>query len=125
MAPKSKDWTQVYEWNNYRLASSRLNSRKSDYTDVLDPFQIGAEWFLLELYGFQVIPNPNLSYQTIDDIHSTISRLKLNDTFHCDQRHDDAWDYWNGKYGIEHLESISPFVALELRRQAKLRPENH
>ena len=39
MIPRSVEWSQVYEWDNYRLACSLMNSRKNDAIFVLDPFQ--------------------------------------------------------------------------------------
>jgi hypothetical protein len=30
MIPRSVEWTQVYEWDNYRLACSLMNSRKKE-----------------------------------------------------------------------------------------------
>ena len=30
MIPRSVEWSQVYEWDNYRLACSLMNSRKND-----------------------------------------------------------------------------------------------
>ena len=38
-APKPKDRDNIYEWSNYRLVCSRLNSSKRDFGDVLDPFE--------------------------------------------------------------------------------------
>jgi hypothetical protein len=40
MAPKSLSWDRNYEWDNYRLCSARLNARKNDFTDVIDPFEV-------------------------------------------------------------------------------------
>ena len=54
MVPKSKKWDQVYEWANYRLACSLMNSRKNDVPHVLDPFEVKTGWFELELVAFQV-----------------------------------------------------------------------
>ena len=80
MVAKSKAWDRVYEWDNYRLACSRLNSRKNDFSDVLDPFDVQDDWFHLELVGFQVLPNDNIEDQTIRQrIQNTIDRLGLND----------------------------------------------
>jgi len=59
-APCSRAWDRVYEWKSYRLACSRLNARKRDFTDVLDPFEVQTGWFQLELVGFQVLPAPKL-----------------------------------------------------------------
>uniref|UniRef100_UPI0025F0CEDF hypothetical protein n=1 Tax=uncultured Thiocystis sp. TaxID=1202134 RepID=UPI0025F0CEDF len=47
MAPKSRAWDRVYEWNNYRLAAARLNARKNAFGDVLDPFEVQNGWFEL------------------------------------------------------------------------------
>ena len=35
---KAEDWRQVYEWRNYRLVCSLMNSRKLT-TSILDPFR--------------------------------------------------------------------------------------
>ena len=59
-APRSRAWNTVYEWSNYRLACSRLNARKRDFTDVLDPFEVQTGWFRLELVGFQLLPAVDL-----------------------------------------------------------------
>lgn len=42
------------------MACSRLNARKRDFTDILDPFEVQTGWFQLELVGFQVLPAPKL-----------------------------------------------------------------
>ena len=46
---KSKRAGLAYEWSNYRLACSSMNSRKRDFDDVLDPFEVDNGWFQLEL----------------------------------------------------------------------------
>ena len=56
MIAKSVRWDQVYEWRNYRLASSLMNARKGAVASVLDPFDIEDGWFALELVEFQVVP---------------------------------------------------------------------
>lgn len=120
MAPKSKVWHRVYEWDNYRLACARLNARKSDFSDVLDPFEIGTNWFELELVGFQVRPGAKLSSSVRDSVESTIDRLGLNDFDFRSQRESDAEDYWAGYVALSQLEMRSPFVARELGRQGRL-----
>ena len=47
MIPKSQRWDKVYEWSNYRLACSLMNSRKNDVPHVLDPFEVETGWFEL------------------------------------------------------------------------------
>jgi hypothetical protein len=120
MVAKSKAWNCVYEWDNYRLACSRLNARKSDFPDVLDPFEVEDGWFELELVGFQVLPGKDLTDTSIrDQVQATIDRLCLND-FRKD-RETDANAYWDGHISLVWLTRESPFVARELRRQGRLR----
>lgn len=121
-APKSRNWRKIYLWSNYRLCCTRINARKSDFGDVLDPFLIGDGWFHLELVGFQVFPNPNLPEDTRAAIQSTIDRLKLNDF--RSYRAQDAERYWSRGISLGVLQEESPFVAAELRRHGRLNPED-
>src|SRR6185295_4556932 len=76
-APRSLRWDQVYEWQNYRLACSTINGRKSDYTDVLDPFEVTDGLFALDLVTLKAVPGPNAGdlKQAVTD---TITRLGLD-----------------------------------------------
>lgn len=119
-APKSRDWKQVYEWDNYRLACARMNASKREFNEVLDPFTIRRGWFQLELVGFQVLPNPRLTKGDRQAIEDTIDRLGLNDF--CKDREEDAEDYWKRETSLRVLRRESPFVAYELKRQKRLNP---
>jgi hypothetical protein len=121
MAAKSRAWDQVYEWSNYRLACSRLNARKREFGDVLDPFLVEDDWFELELVGFQVKPAKHLADETRAQVQATIDRLGLDD-FRT-HRERDAENYWAG-IPFKVLMEESPFVARELRRQGRVRPED-
>lgn len=120
MAAKSRAWDKVYEWSNYRLASTRLNARKREFGDVLDPVEVQDGWFELELAGFLVKPAQGLDATTGDLVQATINRLGLND-FRQDRARDAEY-YWSGDVSLRVLMEESPFVAKELRRQGKLRP---
>jgi hypothetical protein len=119
MAPKSRQWDKIYEWSNYRLACARMNAQKLDFEDLIDPFDVQPNWFYLELVGFSVYPNPDLSRTLQSKIRLTIDRLKLN-AFR-EQRAIDAETYWNGLIAFSILQRESPFVARELQRQNRLR----
>jgi hypothetical protein len=121
-APRSRAWNKVYEWTNYRLACSRLNSRKRDFTDILDPFEVQTGWFQLELVGFQVLPAPELDVGLKRRIETTADRLGLNDSDFCSARAQDAEHYWSEDVSLKVLREESPLVALELARQDRLRP---
>jgi hypothetical protein len=119
-AAKSQRWDKVYRWNNYRLAASLLNSRKGDFADVLDPFDIKVGWFQLELVGFQVLPNRNEAAGVQTSVQQTIDRLQLNDPQLRARRLSDAETYRNQDCSLATLQKESPFVAFELKRQGRL-----
>lgn len=120
MAPKSRHWAKVYEWDNYRLACGRMNARKNKFEDVIDPCDAIDDWFHLELVGFQVIPNPALSGAELVAVEDSIARLGLGEQDLCDIRAEHARDYWDGHVSFEYLQRKSPFLARELKRQGRL-----
>lgn len=104
----------AYEWSNFRLARWRINTSKKNHKDVLDPFEIGENWFELDFTTFGIKPNPKLSKDEKDDVWKTIERLKLDDIDYREAR--EAW--FNAfRNDIEELEKYAPFVAYEMRRQ--------
>ena len=119
-AAKSRNWHLVYEWSNYRLCCTRMNTRKNDFGTVLDPFSIKAGWFQLELLGFQILPKPRLHPANKQAVQDTIDRLGLND-FRRD-REKDAERYWRRDVSLSTLKEDSPFVAMELHRLGRLNP---
>lgn len=118
MLPKSRDWQEVYEWGNYRLACSLMNTRKNNYQDVLDPFEIDNEWFRMELVGYQVIPAPELPPKINEKVQATINRLSLNDYECLKLREEYAEEYSQGDINLAHLARRAPFLAREIERAA-------
>ena len=121
MVAKSEAWSQAYEWSNYRLACSLMNSRKGAATTVLDPFDVEDGWFVLELVEFQVLPGGGLDEVVTEAVRATIDRLRLNDDECRGAREEYAEDYWQGHVCFSYLMRRAPFVARELRRQHRLR----
>lgn len=113
MVPMSSIWDHVYAWSNYRLACGRLNARKSDYQDVLDPFEVGEDWFVMEFVGFQVRPAHRLPDEVKGRIWATIERLGLNERPIWPTRKDHYLEYRVG-LPFELLKKHSPFVAREM-----------
>ncbi len=116
MLPKSLHWQEVYEWCNYRLACARMNSRKNDYRDVLDPFEIEGDWFRIELVGYQVIPAAQLPADIEAQVQATIDRLKLNDYECLKLREAYATAYQQGDISQHFLRQRAPFLAREIER---------
>lgn len=121
--PKTVYPNLAYKWSNYRLVCSRLNGRKSDFEDVLDPFAIEDESFVLDFPGTIVKPSPFLTGIKRLRVEKTIKRLKLNDDESCiDARQ--QWlltycDIAKSKEAVAYafLKKFAPFLAKELDRQ--------
>jgi hypothetical protein len=120
MIAKSLSWRNVYEWKNYRLACGRLNSRKREFDDVIDPFHVQAGWFELDLVTFNIVPAPGLNNKTTELINLTIERLGLNDFRHY--REDYAELYLSREISLRVLRKEAPYIAYELFRQHRLNP---
>jgi 5-methylcytosine-specific restriction endonuclease McrA len=120
--PKSLAWDCVYEWSNYRLCTSIVNSKKGDLLGLVDPIAAKVGWFELDLASYRIgrgMSAPKTQYRKID---ATLPLLNLRDC--CAQRKRYVEDYrlGPGQKGIDliYLEHRAPFVASELRRQGLL-----
>ena len=120
MIPKSQAWDRVYEWLNYRLACSLMNTRKGAMTDVLDPFEVQHGWFTIEFTGFQVLPAEGVRRVITAQVAATIQRLRLNDRDCRERREEYAVSYWEHQISLGYLSRRAPFVVMELRRQGRL-----
>jgi hypothetical protein len=110
----------AYEWGNYRLASSIMNSRKRDYDDVLDPFTIQPGWFHLELASGRIFPAPNLPPALQQKIAATIERLDLDDGNNREMRARHFQEFRQGLYLAGYLAQRSPLVYAEVQRQDQI-----
>ena len=116
---KSQFHQLAYEWNNFRLAAGRMNSRKGVFTDVLDPFTVQEGWFIIEFApAITVKPNPTLDEPTKTAVTACIKRLKLD----RDENYLAEVETWykmfaNNEISFEVLSGFAPFMAYELRRQ--------
>ena len=117
---KSQRADLAYEWSNYRLACSRMNSRKRDYDDVLDPFGVETGWFQLEPISGRIFPNPRLSEEQQQAVKATIDRLGLDDAGNREIRARHYQEYREGFYTADFLKKRSPFVWMEANRQELL-----
>ena len=116
--PKSVKPELAYEWSNFRLSCLKMNARKRDFQDVLDPFQIEIDWFILDFPSLLIKVSPVLEEPVKSQVRNTIKRLKLNDDDDC-VKHRQDWliQYCKGKITFEFLKETAPFIAYELERQ--------
>jgi len=117
-SPKGIRPDLAYEWENYRLASDRLNNFKGKSTNIIDPISVQPGWFTIDFDSFYVVPGRALSGDLLNLVKSTIDILRLNqDDVQVNFRFDVVKDYAIGLTSMFFLEARYPFIALELQRQ--------
>jgi uncharacterized protein (TIGR02646 family) len=117
---KSTNAGLAYEWSNYRLACSTMNSRKREYNDVLDPFLLAPALFQLELITGHIYPNPDLNDVPMRLVEETIERLGLDDSQCRELRARWYQDYLERHLSSVYLKGKAPFVWSEANRQGLL-----
>ena len=117
---KSKRADLAYEWSNYRLACTAMNSRKCSFDDVLDPFEIEDGWFHMEFFIGQIYPNPELPQDQRHQVAATIKRLGLDDDENRKMRLRHFRYYYEDHWDEIYLKKASPFVWYEAWRQGLL-----
>ena len=116
--PKSSHPHLAYEWNNYRLAHSKINSYKGNSVGILDPFNIQPGWFILDFANCHVKSNPATSTGTQNSVTHTITVLRLNkDDSLVQFRFSLLRNYSQSHIDMDFLETHYPFIAVELKRQ--------
>ena len=115
--PKRVNPALAYEWSNFRLVCGRLNGRKGDHQDVLDPASITASPFQIDFPSLQLKISENLNKDIIDLAESTIVRLKLNEERCIESRQEYVENYCNDIVSLAGLQRYAPFLYYELNRQ--------
>jgi len=77
--PKSYSWQLVYEWSNYRLCASIINSKKNDLLDIIDPFTVKPGWFELNVTTFHVVRGTTAPATQYAKIEATLPVLNQRD----------------------------------------------
>jgi hypothetical protein len=106
-----------------------MNSRKREFPDVLDPFLIENGWFTLNLGTFKVEPATGLPPEIETRVRETITRRGLDSREYqnmCGRYFDSYWKPRDPRRPIPlwSLERDAPFLASEMRRQHRIRPED-
>jgi len=119
ISPKPED---AYEWSNYRLACSLMNTRKGTKT-VIDPFTIDGPWFELDLSTLGIRPNSELPETLRERVQTTIDELGL-DGDECRKAREHWYQpYIEGEITFSFLQRMCPFLAGEIVRQLGEVPE--
>ena len=117
---KSASAGLAYEWTNFRLACSTMNSRKREFDDVLDPFLLAHDLFRLELSTGRIYANPALPAQARVLVEDTIERLGLDGADCREMRARWYLEYLTVPLSSDYLQRKSPFVWREANRQGLL-----
>lgn len=127
--PKKHYRELAYEWSNYRLAGYHVNSKKRASCEVLDPFRLPEDAFILQADG-TIEPNASAfdSPEQIEQAKKTINILDLNSVSYCQARQEhiryilEKISTEGDKQGVidcvkEALEKTSRFLSREAQRQ--------
>jgi hypothetical protein len=119
-APKSKAAGLAYEWDNFRLACLLMNSRKNNFSGILDPFTMPDEVFHLVLSTGKLEINGTFLGTPIESkAIETMSRLKLDSKVNRDDRATLFTEYKTGDRSARLMRLYHPFVWSEIVRQGK------
>ena len=78
LSPNRVRLGQAYEWSNYRLSCLGMNRNKNRFEDILDPFEIQPDTFILNLASGLIAANPALAPMDRAMAQATIRRLRLD-----------------------------------------------
>lgn len=124
------DRSLAYEWSNFRYASLDANRLKGT-RPFLDPFKVEDSWFQLNLSTFEV--EARITIPDADRTAWTNTLKVLNEPTFCAAREWYHERYFGRKLDpfdpdapmpLSDLLAHAPFIARELRRQGRLRPED-
>lgn len=117
--PKSKDRLRAYEWSNFRMVRSKLNHRKDNFEDVLDPCTLQPGWFRLDFTTFLLKPDPALPAKAQGQVTATIQRLLLNgDPSYVNERAHVVYRYAAGRISFADVQRLYPFIASEMKAKS-------
>ncbi len=114
----------IYEWSNYRHAAGTVNGSKKNHDDaLLDPFEVGQDWFEVILPSMQLVKTANIPAHLVAKADFTLKQLKLVNGTKV-RRNRKRWydDYkqWlqdpNKGISIGALENIAPLIAMAVKR---------
>ncbi|MFB2920359.1 MULTISPECIES: hypothetical protein [Aerosakkonema] len=109
----------AYEWSNYRFASAWINSSKRTLDDqVLDPFQVGEDWFEIILPSLQLVLTNKVPPAERQRAEFTLQRLRLRDDERVIRQRQQWYQlYLDGDITLEGLEKKAPLIARAIRKQ--------
>ena len=109
----------AYEWSNYRFCAGWLNSSKQNADDtVLDPFEVGNNWFEIILPSLQLVVTDQISPEIRPKAEYTLKRLHLQDNERVIRQRCEWYQmYQKGELSLEGLYRKAPLIAAAVEKQ--------
>jgi hypothetical protein len=109
----------TYEWHNYRFISARMNSVKKNADDqVLDPFEVGDDWFEIVLPSLHLVPTDRIPPEARGRATFTLKRLGLRDGAHVMRRREHWYaELRNGGLSLAGLRRHAPLIGRAVDRR--------
>ena len=114
--PKSIHPNLAYEWTNFRLCRARLNAKKDNSTEVMDPCYIKNGWFQIDFRTFLMNTSSDTPNIIREYVNRSIDILGLNDDDYVNERLEIIRLYALEEITIDELGAKYPFIAEEIRR---------
>jgi hypothetical protein len=109
----------AYDWSNYRFASQWINSSKQAADDaVMDPFEVGDEWFELLLPSLQLMVSDRIPPAERARAENTLVRLHLRDDERVIRQRSEWYRmYEEGEINLDGLRKKAPLLARAIEKQ--------
>jgi hypothetical protein len=109
----------AYEWNNYRYAAQWINSSKRTLDEqILDPFQVGDDWFEILLPSLQLVVTDKVPPSERERAEFTLQRLHLQDDERVIRQRQQWYQlYLDGDLTLTGLGTKAPLIARAVRKQ--------
>jgi hypothetical protein len=103
---------RAYDWDNYRFISFRMNSVKKTADDrVLDPFEVGDDWFEILLPSLLLVPTDRIPPEVRERAVFTLKRLGLGDGAKVIRRREKWYaEFLNGGLSLAGLRRHAPLI---------------
>lgn len=115
------DRALAYEWGNLRFASEWINkSKQNEDTNVLDPFEVGDDWFELLLPSLQLVVSGLFPAEFREKAEYTLMRLHLRDDERVIRQRQTWYElYCRNELSLDGLRRMAPLIARAVEKQTR------
>ena len=121
---RDEDRSLSYEWTNLRYSAAWVNSKKSKLraAELLDPFEIGDDWFEIRLPSCLLVMTEHCPAEQRARALTMLERLGLaDDEDLVEYRREWYRMYLEGELTLEGLSRKAPLLARAVERQSAAR----